>query len=68
MLFADGGLVNSIHNLFSAFIFIPFRGAVFTKPFIGQTAWVIYYTASSIVLALVTVVARSSSHLPNIES
>ena len=35
MLFADGGLVNSIQNLFNTFIFIPFRDAVLAKPFIG---------------------------------
>jgi len=65
---ADGGLVNSIHNLFIAFIFIPFRGAALAKPFIRQTARVVYYTASSVVFTLLAVITNSSHYLPNIES
>jgi hypothetical protein len=67
-VFADGGFVTANQILFNAFIFIPFRDAVFAKPFIGQTAGVIYYGASSVVLTLLTVIASSSHHLPKIES
>ena len=67
-VFADGGFVTANQTLFIAFIFIPFRDAVFAKPFIGQTAWVVYYGASSVVLTLLAVITRSSHHLPNIES
>ena len=65
---ADGGLVNNIHNLFIAFIFIPFRGAALAKPVVSQAAGVVHYTASSIIFALLAVIAKSSHHLPNIES
>jgi hypothetical protein len=56
---ADGGLTNNIQNLFNAFILIPFRDAVLTKPFAGQTARVVYYAASYIILALLAIAANS---------
>jgi hypothetical protein len=62
-VFADGGFVTANQILFNVFIFIPFRDAVLAKPFISQTAWVIYYGSCRVVLALVTVVASSSGHL-----
>jgi hypothetical protein len=68
MVFADGGFVTANQTLFIAFIFIPFRDAVLAKPFISQTAWVVYYFSCRIVLALLTVIASSSGHLPKIES
>ena len=59
MLLADGGLTNNIQNLFNAFILIPFREAVLAKPFAGQTARVIYYVASYIILTLLAIAANS---------
>jgi len=56
---ADGGLTNNIQNLFNAFILIPFRGAVLAKPFASQTARVVYYAASYIILALLAIAANS---------
>ena len=68
MLFADGGLVNNIQNLFSAFIFIPFRDAILAKPFISQAIRVIYYLSCRVILTLPIAIASSSGHLLNIES
>ena len=68
MLFADGGLVNNIQNLLSAFIFIPFRDAILAKPFISQAIRIIYYLSCRVIFTFPTAIASSSGHLLNIES